>query len=482
MTERLRLHVDGRWCAPETDETLPAVNPATGDELALIALGTRADAQRAVKAAREGAREWARATAFERAAAMERIARIIEERREELARVLTLDQGKPLATEARAEVEELILYWRMAAADATRLEGHLMPSVDARKRVFVQRVPRGVVAVISPWNWPYTMAAEIIAPALAAGNSVVWNPALHTSLCSVRLAECIAEADLPAGVFNLVTGRGAVVGDELAGHPAVAAVGFVGSTATGLRVAARAAGKDLLLEMGGNGPLVVLDDADLDAAVAATLEACFLNAGQSCTAGERLLVQESVHGEFVERLAAAVERDVRPGDPLAPDTSMGPLNNAATAGKTERHVADALARGARLVAGGRRVEGLGSRLFHSATILDGVTDEMEVAQEETFGPVAPVSTIADESEALALMEASPYGLLSAVFTRDVRRGLRFAEAARSGWVNINAGTNYWESHLPFGGRAGSLSGIGRVGGRFSLERLTELKTVVLDLA
>jgi acyl-CoA reductase-like NAD-dependent aldehyde dehydrogenase len=325
------------------------------------------------------------------------------------------------------------------------------------------------------------MPAEILAPALAAGNAVVWAPASSTSVCAVKLAECLVEADLPDGVFNMVTGPGAEVGDQVAGNPGTHAVGFIGSIATGHRVAERAAGKELLLEMGGNGPMVVLDDADLEAAVTATLEACFLNAGQSCTAGERILVHRAVHQEFGDRLAAAMEREIRLGDPFDSTTTLGPLNNEPTAAKTEQHVRDALDRGATLTTGGRRASDQGSPLFYQATILDGVTEEMEVAREETFGPVAPITAIGDEAEAIRIANGSPYGLLTSVFTGDLRRGLRFAEAVRAGWVNVNEGTNYWESHLPFGGGSGSKSGVGRVGGRFSLERLTELKTVVVNL-
>ncbi|HEU4397703.1 MAG TPA: aldehyde dehydrogenase family protein, partial [Actinomycetota bacterium] len=259
------------------------------------------------------------------------------------------------------------------------------------------------------------------------------------------------------------------------------AVGFIGSIATGHAVARRAAGKELLLEMGGNGPLVVLADADLDKAVDATLGACFLNAGQSCTAGERVLVHEDAREDFLARLVSAVGARVRLGDPFDDATTMGPLNNEPTAAKTERHVTEALERGATLVTGGRRAPQHGSDLFFEPTVLDGVTDDMEVALHETFGPVVPISTIRSEREAVELVNRSEYGLLSAIFTRDLRRGLRFAEAVRTGWVNVNEGTNYWESHLPFGGRAGSSSGIGRVGGRFSMERLTELKTIVIDL-
>jgi acyl-CoA reductase-like NAD-dependent aldehyde dehydrogenase len=475
------MHVAGAWVDSDSGSRLEATSPATGEVIGSVPEGTREDVRRAIAAANEAAPGWATLSAFERARACERVAEAIAGRRDDLARTLTLDQGKPLRAEAYDEVDELVEYWRTAAAEATRVEGLMPPSVDAGKRVLVYRVPRGVVGVITPWNWPYTMPAEVVAPALAAGNAVVWAPAPTTAVCAVRLAECVAEAELPAGVFNLVTGQGAVVGDEIAAHPGVHAIGFIGSIATGHRVAERAAGKALLLEMGGNGPLVVLDDADVDAAVAATLTASFLCAGQSCTAGERFLVHEAVHDEYLDRLAAAVAREIRLGDPFAEETTMGPLNNEPVADKMDGHVGDAVARGAELVAGGRRADGFPTTLYYEPTVLDGVSEEMEVAREETFGPVVPITTIRSDDEALAIANSSPYGLLAAVFTRDLRRGLRFAESVRAGWVNVNESSNYWESHLPFGGRAGSQSGVGRVGGRFALETFTEAKTVVVNL-
>ena len=475
------MYIGGAWVESESGARSEATSPATGETIGSVPEGTRGDAQRAIAAANAAWRDWAARSAFERAAAMDRIAELIVERRDDLARTLTLDQGKPFAAEAYPEVDELVEYFRAAAADATRLEGAMPPSVDAGKRVLVYRVPRGVVGVITPWNWPYTMPAEAIAPALASGNAVVWVPAPSTAVCAVKLAECIVDAELPAGVFNLVTGPGPVVGDEIAGSPGTHAVAFIGSIATGHRVAERAAGKAVLLEMGGNGPMVILDDADLDAAVDATLVASFLGAGQSCTAGELFLVQEKVHDAFLERLAARVAKDIRLGDPFAEETTMGPLNNEPTAEKMDRHVGDAVERGANLVAGGARANGFPTRLYYEPTVLDGVSEEMEVAREETFGPIVPVSTIHGEDEALALIEAGPYGLLTAVFTQDLARGLRFAEAARAGWVNVNESSNYWESHLPFGGRAGSKSGVGRVGGRYAMEAFTELKTVVVNL-
>jgi succinate-semialdehyde dehydrogenase/glutarate-semialdehyde dehydrogenase len=476
---RQEMFVDGTWVPSRSGETAPTASPATGEVIANVPQGGREDAQLAIDAANRAAADWARLTAFERAAKMHAVADVIEARSDELARTLTLDQGKPLRAEAHDEVDELVEYWRMAAEDAKRLGGELPNSFSPGKRVLLVRRPRGVVGVISPWNWPYTMPAELLAPSLACGNTVVWTPAPSTAVCAMALADCVAEADLPAGVFNLVTGPGPVVGNEIARNPGVHAVAFIGSTTTGRRVAEAAAGKPALLEMGGNGPLVVMDDADVDAAVEATLTACFLCAGQSCTAAERLLVHHAVRDEYVEKLARRVAATVLLGDPFAAETTMGPLNNEQVAAKMDEHVGDAVERGASVVAGGARDAGHPTDLYWQATILSDVPAEAQVATEETFGPVAPVVGISSLQEAIDLTNASPYGLLSAIFTRDLARGLEFADSVRTGWVNVNESSNYWESHLPFGGRSGSDSGVGRVGGAQPMHQFTELQTVVL---
>jgi len=346
--------------------------------------------------------------------------------------------------------------------------------------VLLVRRPRGVIGVITPWNWPYTMPAELIAPALASGNTVVWTPASTTAVCATLLAECVVEADLPEGVFNFVTGPGSVVGDEIARNPGTSGVGFIGSTETGRKVAEAAAGKAAVLELGGNGPVVVMDDADLELAAEAAVTACFLCAGQSCTAGERLLVHRAVREEYVALLREKAQRVVL-GDPFADGTTMGPLNNEGVAEKMDEHVADALERGAAIVHGGERAGGFPTKLFWQATVLDGVPADSRVATEETFGPVAPVVEITSLDQAIALANASPYGLLSAIFTRDLAAGLRYADEVKTGWVNINDSSNYWEAHLPFGGRSGTASGIGRVGGTAPMESFTELQTVVLGV-
>jgi len=474
------LYIDGAWRGGRGG-TAEAVSPSSGETFATVAVGDAADVDDAVRAAADAWPAWSGASAFERAAWCDGVAAGIGRRRDELARVLTLDQGKPLAAEAYDEVDELAEYFRMAAQDARRRAGGLPASVSAGRRILVHRVPLGVIGVVSPWNWPYTMGAEVFAPALAAGNTVVWVPAPTTSACCAVLAEVIAQASgdagVAAGVFNFVPGPGPVVGDALVGHPGVAGVGFVGSVETGSRVAMRAAGKAQLLELGGNGPMVILEDADLELAADAALEAAYLCAGQSCTAGERFLVHAAVRAEFTERVVAATKARVRLGDPFSPGTTMGPLNNEATAAKFDRHLADAVAGGARICCGGRRAGGFATRLFAEPTVLDGVTPGMAIEREETFGPVVPVVEVRSAADALELTNASPFGLTAAVFTGDLERGLAFAERARAGWVNINASTNLWESHLPFGGRAGSVSGTGRVGGSYPMDAFTEPKTV-----
>ena len=476
-----KMFIAGQWVDSESGETFDADSPVTGEVIAAVPKGTRADAQRAVEAAHAARRAMAGLKGFERSTRLHHVADVIEKRRDELAHLLTLDQGKPLKAEALGEVDECLAYFRIAAEDLRRLEGRVLPSASPTKLVLARHYPRGVYAVITPWNWPLTMAAELIAPALAAGNTFVWTPASSTSVISVALMECIAEADFPAGAANLVTGPGAEVGDEVAGHPMVDGVGFVGSTETGASVARRAAGKHLMLELGGNGPMVVFADADIGKAVEGAIVGCYLCAGQSCTAGERILVQEPVRDEFVARLADAAHA-LRLGDPFADDTTLGPLNNEGVATKMDQHVADALKRGAKLVLGGERAKGFPTRLYYHATILDGVEPDMRVSREETFGPIAPIIKFDDEREALDLANDSPYGLLGAVYTKDLSRALRFADELETGWVNINESTNYWEAHLPFGGRAGKKSGIGRVGGRFALEQMTDLKTIVIEIS
>jgi succinate-semialdehyde dehydrogenase/glutarate-semialdehyde dehydrogenase len=377
------------------------------------------------------------------------------------------------------EVGELVEFFRMAAEDGKRVEGTIPQSAAPGRRVLLLRRPRGVLGLITPWNWPYTMPAEVLAPALACGCTVVWTPAPSTAVCSGVLAECVAEADLPPGVFNFVIGPGPEVGDELAVNPGTHAVAFTGSTETGLIVARQAAGKAQLLEMGGNGPLVVMEDADLPAAAEAARVGSFLGAGQSCSAAERILVHEAVRDEFVELLAAEVASEVRLGDPLDDATTMGPVNNEPGAEKMDAHVADAVDRGATVVTGGSRAEGFPTRLYWQPTVLTDVPPDSIAVTQETFGPIAPIVGVGSLEDAIEQTNAQTYGLMAAIFTNDLSRAMRYADSVPMGLVNINETTNYWEPHLPWGGRARSQSGIGRVGGMYPMETLTELQTVLI---
>jgi succinate-semialdehyde dehydrogenase/glutarate-semialdehyde dehydrogenase len=472
------MFVDGEWCHAASGATTEASSPATGESLGPVADGDRSDAQRAIDAANAAFPAWGARTGFERAEFLHRAADACERRADELARVLTLDQGKPLKAEAEGEVGELVDFFQMAAEDGKRLTGTIPEPAAPGRRVLLLRRPLGVLGLITPWNWPYTMPAEVLAPALACGNCVVWTPAPSTAVCSGLLAECIAEADFPPGVFNMVLGPGPEVGDELAASPGTRAVAFTGSTATGLTVAKRAAGKAQLLEMGGNGPFVVMDDADLPAAVEAARVGAFLGAGQSCSAAERLLVHERVRDEFVELLAADVGREVRLGDPFDEVTTLGPVNNEPQAAKMQLHVADAVEKGATVVTGGSRAGGFPTELYWEPTVLDGVPPDSIAVTEETFGPIAPIVPIASLEEAIDQTNAQSYGLMAAIFTGDLAAGMRYADSVHMGLVNINETTNYWEPHLPWGGSARSQSGIGRVGGAHAMDVLTELQTVL----
>lgn len=478
---RTKLYIDGAWCRPLIQEYMTATNPATGEVMGEVAIGQAGDVQRAVAAASGALAVWESRTSFERSQLLHKLADICQERHESLSKSLSQDQGKPYWTEARDEVDALVDYFRMAAEDVVRLEGVIGTSRSPGVNALVQRRALGVVGIITPWNWPYTMAAQFLAPALAAGNTVVWVCAPSTSICSEQLARCVADAGFPPGVFNFLTGHGPVVGDALAGSPDIAALAFVGSSATGQLVSSRAATKKQLLELGSNGPIVVLDDADLDQAVGGVILGGFLNAGQSCTAAERVLVHERIYDQFQERLVSAIAKEVVLGDPFDRRTTMGPLNNEPAAHKMDLHVQDAVDRGAQILTGGRRRPDLGSKLYWEPTVLGDVPRDALAAREETFGPILPLVRVSSFEDAVTVTNEGPEALVAAIYTEDVRKGMAFSRAIKAGGVNINLSSNYFESHLPFGGGARSSSGAGRVGGRFGMEELTELRTIMVKL-
>ena len=478
--DALRMYIGGRWVESISGATFQARSPATGNVIGTLPEGTREDAQRAIAAAQDGKARLAQMSVWDRSRLCARVAGVLERRKDELAQTLTLDQGKPLHSEAKAEVDATITGWHNAADHVKWLETSVIPAEDPHKRVLTIRQPRGVYAVITPWNFPLNIPTEYLAPGLASGNAMVWVPAPTTSVVAVKLMECLEEAEVPAGAINLVTGPGPVVGDEIVAHPGTDAVAFTGSSATGEHIARQAAGKPLLLELGGNGPTLILEDADLDLAAGATAFGAFFNAGQVCSAAERILVHRKVHDEVSTRLVDYAGR-IRLGDPFDERTEMGPLNNHPVAEKTDRHLADAVARGAKVLTGGGRARGRPTDLYYQPTVLTGVVRDALINREETFGPVAPLISFQSEEEALAWANDNTLGLVSAVFTRDLSRAFWFAEHLRTGIVNVNDSTNYWELHIPFGGVAGKRSGIGRLGGKHTLYEMTDLRTICIDV-
>lgn len=477
----VRMYVDGEWQDSESGATREAHSPATGEPIATVPDGTREDARRAIDAAREASPELASMTPFERAELCRELGAAIDDNARWLAEWLTRDQGKPLH-EAEAEVEFCADEFFDAAGNVERLGTDVIPSRDPNKRIFTIRKPRGVYGVITPWNYPLNIPAEYLAPGLAAGNAIVWAPAPTTTVVAAKLVELFDRAtSLPDGALNLVTGEGPVVGNELVVSDGTDAIGFTGSPETGEAIAREAGTKPTLLELGGNGPVIVLDDADLDAAAEATAFGCYTNAGQICSASERVLVHESVADEFVERLRAITE-SVALGDPTAETTDMGPLNNEGVASKMDRHINDATDRGATVVTGGGRAADQATDLYYEPTVLEDVTPEMTVNHEESFGPIAPVMPFGDYDEAIAITNGIDLGLTAGVFTSNIALANYFVERVETGLINVNDSSAYWEIHTPFGGHSGKRSGTGRLGGTYTIEEMTQIKNVSVDHA
>jgi succinate-semialdehyde dehydrogenase/glutarate-semialdehyde dehydrogenase len=471
--------IGGRWSVDPEGEVKAQFSPIDESEIGQLCWSSRGAARQAIEAARVAQPTWRKVSVWDRAKMMRRIGDAIASHRTELAHLLTLEQGKPF-TEAYFEVGKSVDGFNLAADLVKYLEGATIPTEDPTKRVMTFYQPRGVYAVVTPWNFPVNIPVEYIAPGLAAGNTIVWTPAPTTSLVAAALIKAMEDADLPPGILNLITGAGNVVGDEIVSSPGTDAVGFTGSAATGKVISQRASGKPQLMELGGNGPVVICEDADLDRAAAATASGSFVNAGQVCSSSERILVHRKVHDEFAERMAQKA-REVVLGDPREETTTMGPLNNSGVARKVVEHVEDALSRGARAIVGGRRPDNALSPLYFEPTVLTGVTREALLNTEETFGPVAPLLAIDSDEEAFEIARDNRYGLVSSVFTQDIDRAFRYVEEMPTGIVNVNDTSNYWELHIPFGGVSGKDSGMGRVGGKHALTAMCDLKTATFTV-
>lgn len=461
--------IDGQWIAGD-GPCKETISPSTGKRVSKVHFASAAQVDAAVNAAERAQRDWARRPMAERADILMRALDAIEPHLEELSVWVSREMGKTI-NESRYEMGPLTIgVSRAAVEDARRFGGSAPPPYDAAhttRRVMTVHEPIGVAGLISPWNFPVDMLVGCVA-ALVVGNAVVWKPSEWAPLSPQLTAKLFAEAGLPAGVFNLVYG-GPEVGEELVTHPGVGVIGFIGSTAVGEQITRAAGVKRLLLELGGNGPMVVLDDADVDAAVASAVESCFYMAGQVCTAAERLIVHEAIHDEFVSKLVERTKA-LRMGDPLDESTEMGPISEERIMAKVERHVEDARAQGATIEVGGRR-----DGMYYEATVLTGVQPGMQIADEETFGPVAPIIKVASAAEALVIANDSPYGLSMAVWTSSLKAAFEMASGLQAGSVAVNGGTNDWEINGPFGGY--KKSGIGRELGEDSLRAFTNAKTI-----
>ncbi|HEX6700935.1 MAG TPA: aldehyde dehydrogenase family protein [Gaiellaceae bacterium] len=475
----LRNFVGSEWVESTGERVRKIVSPVTGETLAEVPDASPEDVDRAVAAARAAQPRWAALSAWERAKVCHAIADLIEERREEFARELSLEQGKPYAAEALGDIDETAENFRVAAEDVKRMETAIIPSQDVAKRILTFRKPNGVYAGITPWNFPTLIPVELIAPGIAAGNTIVMKPSEWTPIAMANFMQIMADAGLPEGVVNVVYGAGDV-GEMLVTHPEVDCIGFVGSHATAEKIVRAAGLKRSLIEASGNGPVIVCEDADLERAAQGSVFGGFFCAGQVCCATERVLVHERVHDAFLDEVVRAAS-EWKLGDPFDETTLVGPMNNEPTARKMDLHLEDAVAQGASVVVGGRRAPDRPTRLYYEPTVVTEVGTDTLLNREETFGPIVPLIRVGSDEEALAVANDSHLGLQAAVYTSSLKRAFRYLDSLRVGNVVVNDSTDYWESHEPFGGSSGTRSGWGRIGGRYTMLDMTDLKTVVLDV-
>ena len=469
-----RVLIGGRWLAG--DATHEVLNPATGTTLGTVPNMGAPETRRAIEAASAAFPAWAALTAKERAVILRRWYELLMANQEDLATIMTAEQGKPLA-ESRGEIAYAAAFIEWFAEEGKRLYGDVIPGHQADKRIIVLRQPVGVVAAITPWNFPLAMITRKAGPALAAGCTFVCKPAGQTPFSALAAAVLAERAGVPPGVLNVLTGDSAAIGGEMTTNPRVRKLSFTGSTAVGKKLMAQCAGtmKKLSLERGGTAPFIVFDDADLDAAVAGAIASKYRNTGQTCVCANRLLVQAGVYEPFTEKLVRAVGK-LRVGDGLKGETDQGPLIDAKALAKVEEHLADALAKGARVVQGGHR-HALGGTFFEP-TVLTNVTPEMLMAREETFGPIAPLFRFQTEADAIRMANDTEFGLAAYFYTRDLARSWRVAEALEYGIVGLNTGLISTEV-APFGGV--KESGVGREGSKYGILDYTELKYLCVGI-
>ena len=474
---RQSAYVDGAWISADDCSTTVVSNPATGEELAKIPRLGRAEVARAIEGARRAFEAWRRAPAKSRCAVLRRWFDSIVANADDLARLIVLEEGKPFA-EARGEVAYAASFVEWFAEEAKRIHGDVMEAPEATRRIVTLKEPVGVCAAITPWNFPAAMITRKAAPALAAGCTMVVKPAEQTPLTAFALAELAARAGLPAGVLNVVTGDARTIGAELTGSRVVRKITFTGSTEVGRILIAQSAAtvKKLSMELGGNAPFLVFDDADVDAAVAGLVATKYRNTGQACISANRIYVQDGVFDAFAAKLAERVGQ-LRVGEGFEDGVEQGPLIDEGAIAKVEQHIADAIAGGATVATGGRRHARGG--LFFEPTVLTGVTPAMQICREETFGPVAPLIRFRDEAEAVRMANDTEFGLSAYLFSKDAERAWRVSAALEAGMVGINTGLISNEV-APFGGV--KQSGLGREGSVYGIEEYLELKYLAWERA
>lgn len=473
-----QMFIDGQWCNAASGQTFEAVNPAKGEAFGTVPLGGRDDARRAIEAANRAYETWSRVPLWERADLCIRMSEVIAAHADELGDILCTELGKPRHTEAVGEAQITPHFYRQAAEMARYLEGDTALARDPHKRLVTFRRPKGVVAVITPWNFPAAIPSEYLPYGIVMGNTMVWTPAPTAAVTAITLMRYLEEAGLPQGVINLVTGPGQEVGDEFVTNRGTHAIAMTGSSATGEIISARCGLKPRLMELGGNGPTVVLSDADPAKAAKAVAPACFFGAGQVCSSAERIFVADNVKKDFVDAMVAETRNWVQ-GDVWDKSVNMGPQNNMGVVQKMTAHLQDATDKGATIVAGGKRPDLPG--YFYEPTVLVDFSLDSLVNKEETFGPIAPIRGFSKDEEAWDYIKSCGLGLVSAVITENVDRAWTWAEKLRTGIVVVNDQTNYWEPHIAFGGMSGTASGVGRLGGRHTLEFMSDLQTIAWDI-
>lgn len=465
------MYINGQWVGKDMEQ-IEVVNPATNELIATVPKGGRKEAKLAVDAAATAFKEWSKKTAEERSSYLSKWYELIKEKREEIGELMTKEQGKPLQ-EAIGEVDYANGFISWYAEEGKRIYGDIVPASHENKRIFVHKQPVGVIAAITPWNFPAAMITRKIAPALAAGCTAVIKPATQTPLTAFKLAELAEQAGIPKGVINVITGSSGAIGKAWNEDRRVRKLTFTGSTEVGKVLMKDAADtmKKISLELGGHAPLIVMDDADLDKAVAGTVASKFRNAGQTCVCTNRVYVHESIKEAFEEKLIEAVSK-LKVGNGLEEGTDIGPLIDQNAVDKVEEQVKDAVEKGGKIVYGGEVKEGL----YFAPTVLSEATDDMVCMYEETFGPLLPVTTFKDEEEVIERANNSPYGLAAYVFTENISRAIRISEALEYGIVGLNDGVPS-TPQAPFGGF--KESGLGREGGSYGIEEFLETKYISL---